>query len=461
MAKSCDFKTTEDSTKSWFRTNGLIDKSLNILNLREFRKKNVEFSNLAKQKYNTDGKLFLENNTGKIAIPNTPVFRAIDNAKNPIQKLPRVADVRDVSSIDSTARQRLFKGKNTIPTSEALLAIINTNSNPVIKKTAEFLLNNLPSVRDFPITLLPSGAFPLTNERGVNVKAAGVYSGDTQSIEMAEFANFPRGEMDVYVIHEIVHALTYRQARQKGKLSDDLMDLFTYAKSIVKEDHYGLTDFDEFLTEVFSNSAFISTLSKYPPSPKNGQYKNLLEEILAWIRSALKISNSDTLYDEAISLATNIVKENFEYMQKYPNTDPFSYNEFDTQSFWQEFENFNSVYNIEYSQIDNQEGIDYQLPQGREIEEYKSSEKTIRDLAAKMSDRIGIPIEFESGITLNYSGKLKNGVAYINLAYATLDTVPHEILAHPIIRALKMKSEQSIDVYLQEMIDKGIITKEC
>ena len=29
------------------------------------------------------------------------------------------------------------------------------------------------------------------------------------------------------------------------------------------------------------------------------------------------------------------------------------------------------------------------------------------------------------------------------------------------LKALKIKSAQSIDVYLQEMIDKGIITKEC
>ena len=78
-----------------------------------------------------------------------------------------------------------------------------------------------------------------------------------------------------------------------------------------------------------------------------------------------------------------------------------------------------------------------------------------------MSDRIGIPVRYISDRSQQFKGKLENGTAVINLAYATLDTVPHEILAHPIIRALKMKSEQSIDVYLQQMIDKGIIKKEC
>jgi hypothetical protein len=98
----------------------------------------------------------------------------------------------------------------------------------------------------------------------------------------------------------------------------------------------------------------------------------------------------------------------------------------------------------------------YQLPQNRELEEYVASEKTIRDLAARMSDRIGIPFIFESDRTKEYKGKLESdrqvldadpedgvtygnvkNTAFINLAYATLDTPIHEILGHPIIRAIK------------------------
>ena len=68
-----------------------------------------------------------------------------------------------------------------------------------------------------------------------------------------------------------------------------------------------------------------------------------------------------------------------------------------------------------------------------------ASEKTIRDLAARMSDRIGIPVRFESDRSKEYKGKLENGTAIVNLAYATLDTPIHEILGHPIIRAIKKK----------------------
>ena len=81
--------------------------------------------------------------------------------------------------------------------------------------------------------------------------------------------------------------------------------------------------------------------------------------------------------------------------------------------------------------------ITYQKNQTVSNDGIIASEKTIRDLSARMSDRIGIHIEFESDRSKNYKGKIENNIAYINLAYATLDTPIHEILAHPIIRAIK------------------------
>jgi len=98
----------------------------------------------------------------------------------------------------------------------------------------------------------------------------------------------------------------------------------------------------------------------------------------------------------------------------------------------------------------NQSNVLYQLPQGREIEEFVASEKTIRDLAARMSYRIGIPVVFESDRSEEYKGKLENGTAVVNLAYATLDTPIHEILGHPIIRAIKNKKGEHFNTWLQK-----------
>jgi hypothetical protein len=99
--------------------------------------------------------------------------------------------------------------------------------------------------------------------------------------------------------------------------------------------------------------------------------------------------------------------------------------------------------------------IYYQLPEGRQQKEYVASEKTIRDLAARMSDRIGIPVRFETDINDKYKGKLEHGEAVINLAYATLDTPIHEILGHPIIRAIKNRKhfDGSIDRYNDAIVE--------
>jgi hypothetical protein len=84
--------------------------------------------------------------------------------------------------------------------------------------------------------------------------------------------------------------------------------------------------------------------------------------------------------------------------------------------------------------------VNYQLPS---TEGQVASEKTIRDLAARIADRIGMKVKFESDRTKEYKGKIENNVAYVNLAYATLDTPIHEILGHPIIRAIKNKYKTS------------------
>jgi len=86
---------------------------------------------------------------------------------------------------------------------------------------------------------------------------------------------------------------------------------------------------------------------------------------------------------------------------------------------------------------ENRDLAQYQNLTKESDENFIASEKTIRDLAARLSDRIGIPFIFESDRTKEYKGKLEGNKAVINLAYATLDTPIHEILGHPIIRAIK------------------------
>ena len=100
---------------------------------------------------------------------------------------------------------------------------------------------------------------------------------------------------------------------------------------------------------------------------------------------------------------------------------------------------------VAFKKIDNAKGINYQKNQTVSNEGIIASEKTIRDLSAKIADRIGMKVAFESDRSKDYKGKIENNVAYVNLAYATLDTPIHEILGHPIIRAIKNRSQNQED----------------
>lgn len=97
------------------------------------------------------------------------------------------------------------------------------------------------------------------------------------------------------------------------------------------------------------------------------------------------------------------------------------------------------------SVFDSPSDVRYQNSTGRALNEYVATEKTIRDLASTLSDRIGIPVRFENNKDANYKGKLDNSfgksTAVINLAHATLDTPVHEIFAHPVIRTIKGKNK--------------------
>ena len=103
---------------------------------------------------------------------------------------------------------------------------------------------------------------------------------------------------------------------------------------------------------------------------------------------------------------------------------------------WREFLANNEIPSADNYELLNDKDVLYQN-QTTSTEGQIVSEKTIRDLAARMSDRIGMPFIVESDRTKEYKGKVENNTAYINLAYATLDTPIHEILGHPIIRAIK------------------------
>ena len=69
------------------------------------------------------------------------------------------------------------------------------------------------------------------------------------------------------------------------------------------------------------------------------------------------------------------------------------------------------------------------------------TDKSFRGIIDRNSFRI-ISSEIGKGALCVLTGKIENKTAHINLAYVTLDTPIHEILGHPIIRAIKNKQQE-------------------
>jgi len=80
-----------------------------------------------------------------------------------------------------------------------------------------------------------------------------------------------------------------------------------------------------------------------------------------------------------------------------------------------------------------------------------ASEKTLRYLSSKLSNRIGVPVKIIFDESQDFKGKLTDNVAVVNLAYATLDTPVHEIIAHPVIRAIRTTNPALYKNLLKEL----------
>ena len=81
------FKTSEASTKAAMRTQGAIDKFLNITNLNLFRQLNGRWSRDAQDRFDVNEMLFSEENNGTVAVPNKEAFKKIDTAKGILYQL--------------------------------------------------------------------------------------------------------------------------------------------------------------------------------------------------------------------------------------------------------------------------------------------------------------------------------------------------------------------------------------
>ena len=204
---------------------------------------------------------------------------------------------------ESPRIKELFGNRTTMKASELLQKLIDTGSQD--SELARYLLTMIHKT-DVDIvysnTLGPS--FPLSN--GGTGYSAAFHNPVTNTITIyngaSTFANID-GEI---ILHEIIHALSFRMIRTDSKGSRQLNELFDAVRQMLPYE-YALNDIDEFMVGIFTNPAFIARLKKLPPI--DSRHRNLFEQIWDSLLSLMGFKKGTTLYDQALAAGTTVLND--------------------------------------------------------------------------------------------------------------------------------------------------------
>lgn len=218
--------------------------------------------------------------------------------------------------VDPNLRSNYFVGTDTTRTKTILKKIAEGDTG--FAKLAEHLLQFTKINNPF-IYLNPDEYIPSEDEKGDTINAAGLYDPNTNTIQIAEFANFRKGGSENTILHEILHGFSHYLLNNNSEASKVFQTL--YEKSLkelggynvkTREGYYGNHTIDEFFVALFTDGAFIKKLKEVEPVDTK-HFKNLYEEIMDLILSLLKLVKGDSLYEQAFSVAGTILQEGLEY----------------------------------------------------------------------------------------------------------------------------------------------------
>lgn len=221
---------------------------------------------------------------------------------------------RAEGGIDPNIKEKYFKNNDTNNTKTVLEQISNSTYplNRLATKLLDFVGNGIE------IEYKDSQGHAFTNTRtGEESTAAGYYDGKLNKIVIYGKANFPKSQVEAAILHEIIHSMSHQALRNNNKATEEFIKLFEYTqKQFPKDTDYGLTDVDEFITELFTNSEFAKKLMVTPAKNKS-KFSNILEELMDFFMKLFKINKNDSIYTEAVKIAGNIFLENKDIVDNY------------------------------------------------------------------------------------------------------------------------------------------------
>ena len=219
-----------------------------------------------------------------------------------------LSNIQTGSRHDVNLREKYFKNSDVVKVSEVLNKI--AESNHPLNKLAQHL-KSFANINNTDIALYNQISF----NNNPNFLSGGYYDPINNSISIAEFANVKNSRSETVLLHEILHALSYKALRNNNEFNKDFKKLYDStieqlgmynAESL--EGLYGTYTIDEFFVALFTDSKFIKELENLAPIDiKN--YNNMFEEIFDYILKLLNITKNSSLYSQAFSVASNILED--------------------------------------------------------------------------------------------------------------------------------------------------------
>ena len=103
------------------------------------------------------------------------------------------------------------------------------------------------------------------------------------------------------LLHEAVHAAVFNKLESDAAFRKQISNLYLKAKRNLGEDHYGMTDIQEFVSEAFTNPEFQKALAGIPSENKTTLWQAFVDAV----RSALQLFGVQrNLLDDVISAAS-------------------------------------------------------------------------------------------------------------------------------------------------------------
>jgi hypothetical protein len=210
-------------------------------------------------------------------------------------------DVKSNRSTGQVLRDTIFQGESTLKSSEVLSRIANSE-HPLAKLASKLL--EYVKYNDVDISIEDRDN-TVTTKEGRSFSAAGAYYSNANAITIFENAKYPESRLIGLILHEVLHSLTYHQLRNSANSSKEFAKLLEHAKKFLPA-QYALSNTDEFLVALFTDSKFINSLENVPPV--SGKFRNFFEEVFDWFLKLLRI-NKPEFYEQAFAVATNILED--------------------------------------------------------------------------------------------------------------------------------------------------------